>query len=80
MQDIDRALQEVHDHIEHQHIAQHLEVSVDDVLLVQVLNGEEHLSCIEPGTFFWKPACTMLRQCMLSLQQHHSCPGHACPQ
>lgn len=40
--------------------SRYLEVSVNDVLLVQILNCEEHLSCIESGTLLWKPVITAL--------------------
>ena len=40
-------------------IIKYLQISVNDILLVQILNCEEHLSCIESGTFLWKPVDNM---------------------
>lgn len=36
-------------------IHKYLQISVNDVLLVQILDCQEYLSCIEPGAFLWKP-------------------------
>lgn len=40
-------------------IHRYLKISVNDVLLVQILDCQEYLSCIEPGAFLWKPTDIM---------------------
>lgn len=40
-------------------IIKYLQISVNDILLVQILNCQEHLGCVESGTFLWKPVDNM---------------------
>ena len=55
-------------------ISKYLQVPVNDILLVQILNCEKHLSCIESGTFLWKPVDNTAQAMYSNLRLCHKVP------